>query len=94
MRFEVTRVSIMDIEGIEDEREAGEILAALSKDTEGRSMLFQQRPVRYVLHVSTHAKLIDRRWCERCGRVEADHGFPSDDQCSAPRWTTATPETP
>lgn len=51
-------MSIMDVEGIEDEREAAEFLAALSKDTEGRAMLFQQRPVSYVQHVSTHAKLV------------------------------------
>lgn len=59
MTFEVTRVSIMDIEGVDDEREAFLILRELSKDTEGRTMLFQGRPISYVQHVSTVAKLVE-----------------------------------
>jgi hypothetical protein len=59
MLFEITRVSIVDIEGVEDEREAWEFMRALSKDSEGMSMLFQQRPVTYVQHVSTRARALE-----------------------------------
>lgn len=59
MRFEITRVSIMDIEGIEDEQAAADYCAALSRDSEGMSMLFQQRPVTYVRHVKTEARKSD-----------------------------------
>ena len=59
MRFEITRVSIMDIEGIEDEHEAFLFMRALSNNTEGQSMRFQQRPITYVRHVSTQARLVE-----------------------------------
>lgn len=57
MKFEITRVSIMDIEGVDDEAEAQAILQALSENTEGMSMTFQQRPITYVEHVKTTAAL-------------------------------------
>lgn len=57
MRFEITRVSIMDIEGVDDEAAAQALLQALSENTEGMSMLFQQRPITYVQHVKTTATL-------------------------------------
>lgn len=59
MRFEITRVSLMDIEGIDDEHDAFLLMRALSKNTEGQSMLFNQRPITYVQHISTAARLFD-----------------------------------
>lgn len=55
MRFVIKRESIMEIEGVEDESEAQEIMERLSRDTEGRTILFEGRPIRYVQHIETVA---------------------------------------
>jgi hypothetical protein len=59
MRFEIARVSIMDIEGVESEAEAAETMAALSKNTEGMTMTWQGRPIAYVRHITTVARLAE-----------------------------------
>ncbi len=65
MRFEITRTSLMVIEGVEDAEDAARIMGALSQDTEGRSMVFDGRPITYVTHVRTTALRIDDCAVER-----------------------------
>jgi hypothetical protein len=44
----------MDIEGVDDPQEAQRILAALSENTVGMTILFDGRPVTYMKHVTTN----------------------------------------